>query len=118
MLFIPLLAAAMFVLLRSIEGSAAQVSRIALAIFAIFYGAFEAVVGIGSGIIADTVNALPAGERGVGAGLLADCNESGVITALRTIGSIAWLVAVAGAGISLHRRAHTGSHCSSSRCSW
>jgi hypothetical protein len=109
MLFIPLLAAAMFVLLRGIEGSAAQVSRIALVIFAIFYGAFEAVVGIGSGIIADTVNALPAGEREVGARLLADYNESGVITALSTIGSIAWLVAVTGAGIALYQRAHTAS---------
>jgi hypothetical protein len=109
MLFIPLLAAVIFVLLRGIEGTAALVSRMALAIFAVFYGAFEAVVGIGSGIITDAVNALPAGERGTGAELLATYNESGVITVLSTIGSIAWLIAVAGAGIALYRRAHTAS---------
>jgi hypothetical protein len=37
MLFIPLLAAAMFVLLRGIKGTAATVSRVALVVFAIVY---------------------------------------------------------------------------------
>jgi hypothetical protein len=107
MLFIPLLAAAMFVLLHGIEGRAATVSRIALVVFAIVYAAFEVTVGIGSGIIANAVNELPAGERAAGADLLTAYNESTVVTVLSTIGSVAWLVAVAAAGLALYRRANT-----------
>jgi hypothetical protein len=109
MLFIPLLAAAMFVLLRGIDGTAATVSRVALVVFAIVYAAFEVTVGIGSGIIGDAINALPAGERAAGAELLESYNESGVITVLSTVGSVAWLVAVTAAGVALYRRAHTAS---------
>jgi hypothetical protein len=109
MLFIPLLAAAMFVLLRGIEGTAATVSRVALVVFAIVYAAFEVTVGIGSGIIAHAVNELPLDQRATGADLLTAYNESTVVTVLSTIGSIAWLVAVAAAGLALYRRANTTS---------
>ena len=109
MLFIPLLAAAMFVLLRGIDGTAATVSRVALVVFAVVYAAYEVTVGIGSGIIAHAVNELPAGERAPGADLLTAYNESSVITVLSTVGSAAWLVAVAAAGLALYRRANTAS---------
>jgi len=109
MLFIPLLAAAMFVLLRGIDGTAATVSRVALVVFAVVYAAFEVTVGIGSGILGDAINALPVDERAAGAELLASYNESGVITVLSTIGGLAWLVAVAAAGLALFRRARTAS---------
>ena len=109
MLFIPLLAAAMFVLLRGIEGTAATVSRVALVVFAVVYAAFEVTVGIGSGILGDAINALPADERAAGAELLASYNESDDITVLSTIGGLAWLVAVAAAGLALFRRARTAS---------
>jgi hypothetical protein len=107
MLFIPLLAAAMFVLLRGIKSTAATVSRVALVVFAIVYAAFEVTVGIGSGIIANAVNELPADQRAPGADLLTAYNESTIVTVLSTIGSIAWLVAVAAAGLALYRRANT-----------
>jgi len=109
MLFIPLLAAAMFVLLRGINGTAATVSRAALVVFAVVYAAFEVTVGIGSGIIGDAINALPPAERAAGADLLTSYNESNVITVLSTIGSLAWLVAVMAAGVALYRRANTTS---------
>ena len=109
MLFIPLLAAAMFVLLRGIEGTAATVSRAALVVFAVVYAAFEVTVGIGSGVLGDAINALPAAERATGADVLTSYNESNVITVLSTIGSLAWLVAVMAAGVALYRRANTAS---------
>ena len=109
MVFIPLLAAAMFVLLRGIDGTAASVSRVALVVFAVVYAAFEVTVGIGSGILGDAINALPAAERATGADLLTSYNESRVITVLSTIGSLAWLVAVMAAGVALYRRANTAS---------
>ena len=48
MLFIPLMALAVYLLLRDIEGSAARVSRIALVPFVVFYGAYEVLLGIGA----------------------------------------------------------------------
>ena len=50
LIFIPLFAAAaVYVLMRDVEGTAARVSRIALIPFVIFYGAFETLQGIGVG---------------------------------------------------------------------
>jgi hypothetical protein len=109
MLLIPLLAGVLFVLLRGIDGTAARVSRVALVVFAVFYAGYEVAVGIGSGIIADAINALPVGERGAGAALLESYNESTILAVVSAIGSIAWVVAVTGAGIALYRRAHTAS---------
>lgn len=60
MLFIPLMAAAVYLLLRGVEGNAARVSRIALVPFVIFYGVWEALQGIATAVLADEVNALSA----------------------------------------------------------
>jgi hypothetical protein len=62
-IFIPLFAAVLYLLLRGVEGTAAQISRIALAPFVVFYGAWEALQGIGVGILVDEVNGLPQSER-------------------------------------------------------
>ena len=56
LIFIPLFAAAVYVLMRDVEGTAAQVSRIALIPFVIFYGAFETLQGIGVGTLVDELN--------------------------------------------------------------
>jgi uncharacterized protein YqhQ len=53
MLFIPLMAAVVYLLLRGVEGIAARVSRIALVPFVVFYSAWEALQGIGVGILVD-----------------------------------------------------------------
>ena len=107
MLFIPLLAGAMLVLLRGVDGTAAMVSRVALVVFAVIYTAYEVTVGIGSGILATAIDDLPPAQQATGADLLQSYNESDVITVLTTVGSIAWLVAVAAAGVALYRRAQT-----------
>ena len=41
MIFIPLIAVAFYLLLRGVEGTAAQVARIALVPFVVFYGAYR-----------------------------------------------------------------------------
>jgi hypothetical protein len=46
MLFIPLMAAVFYLLLRGVEGTAARISRIALVPFVVFYSAWEALQGI------------------------------------------------------------------------
>jgi len=108
MIFIPLMAVVVFVLLRGLESTAAQVSRVAVVIFAVFYGTYETLQGIGNGILAEQVNDLPAAERGTGSELIQDFAENifardfGVLS---SIGGTAFLVAMLAAGIALKRGA-------------
>jgi hypothetical protein len=108
MLFIPLMAGVVFLFLRGVTGTAARVSRIALAPFVVFYGAYEVLVGLGNGILADEVNALPESERATGVQLIQDFNESKLIAdpgILNSIGTVALVVAAVAAGIALYRHA-------------
>jgi hypothetical protein len=109
LLLIPLLAATLFVVLRHFDGIAALIARSALIVFAIFYTAFEVLVGIGVGLLAGEVNALPAAERAGAEQLVVAFTDTTILAAFETIGSLAWLVAVAAAGVALFRRAHTPS---------
>ena len=61
--FIPLIAVVIYLLLRGIDGTAARVARIALVPFVLFYGAFETLVGLGTGILVHEVNARRAPRR-------------------------------------------------------
>jgi hypothetical protein len=109
MLFIPLMAAVVYLLLRGVEGTAAQVSRIALVPFVIFYSAWEALQGIGVGILVDEVNALPQTERAAtGADLVHDFADNILIRnfgVFGNIGSLALITAMIAAGVALHRHA-------------
>ena len=85
-------------MLRRFDGTAALVSRIALAVFAVVYLAFEILVGIAVGLLVDT----SAPEAVVDA-----YSDSGILAVIETVGSVAWLVAVIAAGIAMFNRAHT-----------
>jgi hypothetical protein len=101
MLFIPLLAAVMFLLLRGVEGTAAWVARIALAVFAVVYLVFEALIGLGAGVLVDNLSG-PVSER---ADLVDDYTDSQIIAVFETVGSAGWVVAAIAAAIPLSRRA-------------
>jgi hypothetical protein len=109
MLFIPLFAAVLYLLLRGVEGRAAWVSRIALVPFVIFYGTWEALQGIGVGILVDEVNKLPAAERSTtGADLVHDFADNVLIRnfgVFGNIGSVALITAAIAAGVALRRHA-------------
>jgi hypothetical protein len=108
LLFIPAMAAAVYVLVRGVEGAAARVSRISLVPFLVFYGAFETLVGIGTGILVHDVNGLAARERAVAAPLVEEFNENVLIRAFgvfSSIGSIAFIASTIAAGVALRRRA-------------
>ena len=84
MLFIPLFGAVVYLLMRGIEGTAALVSRIGLALFVVFYGAFELLQGIGVGILVNEANGLPhngAGRPGSGLRRASDCSPTSVSSA-------------------------------------
>lgn len=108
LLFIPLMAVVVYVLLRGVEGTAALVSRIALAVYVVFYGAWEAMYGIGLGILGDAVNGLPEAERATGAAVIQDYGEHILLRGfgvLVSIGSVAFVIATIAAGIALRRHA-------------
>lgn len=108
MLFIPLMAAAIYLLLRGVEGTAARVSRIALVPFVVFFSAWETLQGTANGILVDELNGLPEQERATGAKLIQEFAESPLARDLgvfASIGSLAILVAMIAAGIALRRYA-------------
>ena len=108
LVFIPLMAAAVYLLVRGIESTAARVCRIALVLFVVFYGAWEALVGIGTGILVNDINGLAASDRVVAAPLVNEYNDNVLIRAfgvLGSIGSVAFITAAIAAGVALHRQA-------------
>ena len=107
MVFVPLMAGVLYVLVNGIHGTAARVSRVALAPFAVFYAAYEVLTGIGTGMLVNEVNALPAAQRATGEELVESYAGSALIAnpgIFNVIGSAAWLVAAVAAGVALVRQ--------------
>ena len=105
LLFVPLIAAVVYLLLRGVEGTAAQRRRVGRAPFVLCYATWEALIGIGVGVLADEVNGLPAAEQDAGAKVLEEFADSGIIRAFELIGTGSLFVALTAAGIALRRRA-------------
>jgi hypothetical protein len=105
LLFVPMVAAAILLLLRGVDGPAAQLSRAALVPFVLLYTTFEVLIGIGVGLLSDEVNGLPAAERPAGANVIEEFADNGLIAVFETIGSVSLLVVLIAAGIALWRRA-------------
>jgi hypothetical protein len=99
MVFIPLLAAALFVVLQHYEGTAALVGRLALAVFAVIYLAFEILVGVSVGLLVD--------EAGASEAVVTAYGDSTALAVIETVGSVSWLVAVTAAGVAMFESAHT-----------
>jgi hypothetical protein len=109
LIFIPLMAGVVYVLLRGVEGTAARVSRIALVVYVIFYGAWEALYGIGLGILGHEVNELAQTERAAGAAVIQEYADHVLIRGfgvLVSIGSVAFITAAIAAGVALRRHAN------------
>jgi hypothetical protein len=79
MIFVPLLAVAMFRLLRGIDSTAAQVARIALIPYVVLYVAWEAMQGIANAVLTAKVNELPATEQAAGSNLIQEFAESALV---------------------------------------
>ena len=108
MIFIPLMAAVVFLLVRGIEGVAARVCRIALVPFVVFYSAWEVLMGIGTGVLVHNVNELAEAERATGAVLVNEFTDNILIRDLGvfgSIGSVALITALIAAGVALRRQA-------------
>lgn len=62
--FFPLMACVIWLHVRRLPGRAASVARIALPIFAVVYGLWEAIIGIASGVWLRRATAQPARRSG------------------------------------------------------
>ena len=104
MIFVPLFAIVIYLLLRGIESTAARVARIALIPFVVLYVAWEAMQGIATGVLADEVNSLSAQEQAIGANLIQEFAESPLVRdsgALVIPASIALVTATIALGFAL-----------------
>jgi hypothetical protein len=102
-----MLALGIYVLLDGMRGRAADVARLALIPFVAFYVPYLAFEGVALGVLGQELNQLPARERdAVAPGLVEDfaanpiLGEPGVFWAL---GSIAWIVVIAGTVLAFRR---------------
>ena len=108
LIFIPLFAAAVYVLMRDVEGTAARVSRIALVPFVIFYEAFETLQGIGVGTLVDELNGQSGIDEATREDLVQDFagnilfRDLGVFV---SIGSLSLVTALIAAGVALRSQA-------------
>lgn len=107
-IFVPLFALTVFLLLRGVESTAATVSRIGLAVFAVLYAAWELLLGVGTGILTQEVDELPQAQQANGREIVEAYAESGVIVALSVVGSIGLAVGIIGAAIALRAAYRTG----------
>lgn len=108
MVLIPLFAAAIYLLVRGIDNTAARVCRIALAPFVVFYTAWEVLLGIGTGVLVQDVNGLPADERGTGSDLVNEFTDNILLRdygVFSIIGGLSLITATIAAGIALRRQA-------------
>jgi hypothetical protein len=105
MLFIPLMAVVVYLIVRGVEGTAAKVTRVALPVFVVFYGAFEVLIGVGMGVLVNEVNGLSQSDLATGDALVQGYGDSSLIEVVEVIGSAAWLVALLSAGLALFRHA-------------
>jgi hypothetical protein len=105
--FIPLMAIATYLLLSGLESRAATVSRVALIFFLVFYTAYEVTVGLGTGILVDYANGLPAAEQAAVAGAIQDYNENAILgdpaSASLVLGVFGWVVAMLAAAVAFRR---------------
>ena len=107
LLFIPLMAFAVLLLLRGLHGHAAIVSRIALVFFLVFYTAYEVTVGLGTGVLTEYANGLPASEQAVVADAIQHLNEDNILgdpmSVSLALGLLGWMAAMIAAAVAFRR---------------
>jgi hypothetical protein len=107
LLLTPLIAIAAYLMLGDLKSRAATVSRVALIFFLVFYTAYEVTVGVGTGVLVDYANGLPAAEQAVVGDAIQDYNRSPILgdpmSVSLALGSLGWVVAMLAAAVAFYR---------------
>jgi len=72
----------------------------------LFYGAWEAVAGLGVGVLVQYTNGLPAGQRPIGSDAIESLNDNAIVGdfgLLGSVGAAAWITAVIAAAVAVRR---------------
>lgn len=96
----PSLGLAAYFLVRDVLGPAALISKAAIAIFVPLYAAFDALAGIGTGVLVSNANTLSGDELAIAGRLIDAWWGSGIIVAIAVAGSVAWVVAMLAATVA------------------
>ena len=106
LLALPLLGIAAYLLLDGLRGRAALVSRVALVFFLVFYTAYEATVGVATGVLVEYANGLAAPQQAAVAEAIQDLNRNPILadpSLALALGSLGWIVAMVAAAVALRR---------------
>ena len=100
---IGLMALAVYLLTEGLEGRAVMVSRWAIGVFAVFFSAYDAAAGIGTGYALRNARGLSAGAQQAIYEAVKDMPVLSLIFGLSVVGTLGWLVALVAAALSLRR---------------
>jgi hypothetical protein len=94
--------AALWLLTDGLHGIATTVSRMGAAMFVVFYGAGDTLLGIATGILALGAGDLPTEVREGRVEVIATIFESPIAIGLYFVGELGWLVGLLGAVVALY----------------
>jgi hypothetical protein len=100
---IGLMALAVYLLTAGMEGLATGVSRWAIGVFAVFFSAYDAAAGIGTGYALRNARGLSAGAQEAIYEAVKDMPVVSLIFGLSVVGTLGWVVALVAAALSLRR---------------
>jgi hypothetical protein len=107
----PLFGLSAYVLVKDLRNRAAALSRIAIAAFVPLYAAFDALAGVGTGILVQSASGMEAPQRAAAETLIDAYWGSAALNAVAAAASIAWVIALLAAAVafaSAERRKLTG----------
>ena len=100
---IGLIALAVYLLTEGLEGRSVSVSRWAVGVFAVFFSAYDAAAGIGTGYALRNARGLSAGAQEAIYEAVKDMPVVSLIFGLSVVGTAAWVVGLVGAAVALRR---------------
>ena len=103
LVFIGLMGAALYLLVRDMPGTAARISRLAIGPFVVLYAAWETVIGIALGTMVQHGNDAPVGQQAAVADTIQSIGSSAIIGdagVVGLLGALAWAVAVIAAAVA------------------
>src|ERR687895_2523603 len=100
---IGLIALAVYLLTDGLEGRAVSVSRWAIGVFAVFFSAYDAAAGIGTGYALRNAQGLSAEGQAAVYEVVKDLPLFSLPFGLSVVGSLGWAVALIAAAIALRR---------------
>jgi hypothetical protein len=106
LVFIGLIGAALYLLVRDMPGTAARISRLAIGPFVLLYGAYETVIGLAIGALVQYGNDAPVSQRPAVADAIQSLGDNVIIGdpgVVGSVGAIAWVVAVIAAAVAYRR---------------